>query len=513
MPHPAGAFGECTRAIIGTKRCARGRPPRPEEEARLGTLRRRIRDARHIHLVSLDEHGTERAPPSDARASSPGPVDAHPTPCSRRWRCARLVPPKAVLGSGGHGMLRDTMESPEPARGEGRSNRYRSRKRRPRASPMRAQPAPAASIARPAPSGAGEHAFGGGRRAEGARVGASPEWGNVTNLVDPACTVGGTELCFQPFGFAGGIWEPATGLVRFGARDYDPLARRWVQKAPMSLGAGTNVYIYVNDDPINSIDPLGKLTAQCYDRIVAGCEQGCTTPFPGCVAICVAVAVVDQQFGSGGYCGDPYRSPWAKCVGIQVISNTNSVASVPALGIRFAKASAPVHTSRRSRRQGLFAISPAVMEPPKAQTKVSLRIWGADLDPGVVSTALAMTPEACHRPGDPDGDQPNGAYREGFCSFGSHAVVSRESDFEKHAKWLLDRLEPHRELLASWMGRGWKVRIYVTTLVSGYAGGPVVSSVVLTRLASLGIDTKWTTASVPGHPGSNNPAGQEPEPK
>jgi hypothetical protein len=51
------------------------------------------------------------------------------------------------------------------------------------------------------------------------------EWGNVTNLVDPACTVGGTELCFQPFGFAGGIWEPATGLVRFGARDYDPLAR------------------------------------------------------------------------------------------------------------------------------------------------------------------------------------------------------------------------------------------------------------------------------------------------
>jgi hypothetical protein len=50
------------------------------------------------------------------------------------------------------------------------------------------------------------------------------EWGNVTNLVDPACTLGGTELCFQPFGFAGGIWERATGFVRFGARDYDPMA-------------------------------------------------------------------------------------------------------------------------------------------------------------------------------------------------------------------------------------------------------------------------------------------------
>jgi uncharacterized protein RhaS with RHS repeats len=27
---------------------------------------------------------------------------------------------------------------------------------------------------------------------------------------------------FQPFGFAGGLWDRDTGLVRFGARDYDP---------------------------------------------------------------------------------------------------------------------------------------------------------------------------------------------------------------------------------------------------------------------------------------------------
>ena len=41
-------------------------------------------------------------------------------------------------------------------------------------------------------------------------------WGNVTNLVDPNCTVGGTALCFHPFGFAGGLWEPSTGIARFG---------------------------------------------------------------------------------------------------------------------------------------------------------------------------------------------------------------------------------------------------------------------------------------------------------
>src|SRR5690606_26154069 len=31
-----------------------------------------------------------------------------------------------------------------------------------------------------------------------------------------------TNPGFQPFGFAGGIYDPHTGLVRFGARDYDP---------------------------------------------------------------------------------------------------------------------------------------------------------------------------------------------------------------------------------------------------------------------------------------------------
>ncbi len=58
------------------------------------------------------------------------------------------------------------------------------------------------------------------------------EWGNVTTLVDPSCSQGGTALCFQPFGFAGGVWDVTTGVVRFGARDYDPAMRRWTQKVP-----------------------------------------------------------------------------------------------------------------------------------------------------------------------------------------------------------------------------------------------------------------------------------------
>ena len=47
------------------------------------------------------------------------------------------------------------------------------------------------------------------------------EWGQVT---------GDSSAGFQVFGFAGGIYDPDTGLVRFGARDYDPVVGRWTAK-------------------------------------------------------------------------------------------------------------------------------------------------------------------------------------------------------------------------------------------------------------------------------------------
>lgn len=67
-----------------------------------------------------------------------------------------------------------------------------------------------------------------------------------------------SNTCFQPFGFAGGIWDPDTKLVRFGARDYDPEVGRWTSKDPILFkGGDTNLYGYVANDPVNWIDPEG----------------------------------------------------------------------------------------------------------------------------------------------------------------------------------------------------------------------------------------------------------------
>ena len=62
---------------------------------------------------------------------------------------------------------------------------------------------------------------------------------------------------FQPFGFAGELYDPDTGLVRFGARDYDPYCGRWTAKDPIGFNGGLNLYGYNLNDPVNFIDPLG----------------------------------------------------------------------------------------------------------------------------------------------------------------------------------------------------------------------------------------------------------------
>jgi RHS repeat-associated protein len=67
-----------------------------------------------------------------------------------------------------------------------------------------------------------------------------------------------TNPGFQPFGFAGGLYDDDTGLVRFGARDYEAYSGRWTAKDPILFGGGqANLYEYCGNDPINCIDPSG----------------------------------------------------------------------------------------------------------------------------------------------------------------------------------------------------------------------------------------------------------------
>jgi RHS repeat-associated protein len=74
-------------------------------------------------------------------------------------------------------------------------------------------------------------------------------WGNVILDSNPG---------FQPFAYAGGLYDRQTALTRFGARDYDARTGRWTAKDPVLFeGGDSNLYGYVLRDPVNFRDSHG----------------------------------------------------------------------------------------------------------------------------------------------------------------------------------------------------------------------------------------------------------------
>ncbi len=68
-------------------------------------------------------------------------------------------------------------------------------------------------------------------------------------------------VLFLPIGFAGGLHDPDTGLVRFGYRDYDPTVGRFTAPDPAKDMRGDgDIYDYCVDDPVNATDPTGLWT-------------------------------------------------------------------------------------------------------------------------------------------------------------------------------------------------------------------------------------------------------------
>lgn len=68
---------------------------------------------------------------------------------------------------------------------------------------------------------------------------------------------------FQSLGYAGGLTDTATRLVRFGARDYDPEVGRWTTKDPIGFAGGdANLYAYAGNVPSSMVDPTGAAASK-----------------------------------------------------------------------------------------------------------------------------------------------------------------------------------------------------------------------------------------------------------
>lgn len=120
-----------------------------------------------------------------------------------------------------------------------------------------------------------------------------------------------TNPGFQPFGYAGGLSDRNTGLVTFGARDYDPHTGRFTTKDPIGFAGGdTNLYVYVLNDPINLIDPMGTDWVEAMEPVgnfFAGMGDtlsfGLTTRFNEWTGASAIVDKCSAAFNAGEWTG------------------------------------------------------------------------------------------------------------------------------------------------------------------------------------------------------------------
>ena len=122
------------------------------------------------------------------------------------------------------------------------------------------------------------------------------EFGNITADTNPG---------FQPFGFAGGLYDQHTGLTRFGARDFDAQVGRWTTKDPIKfVGGDTNLYGYALNDPVNIVDPSGKLLPLVVIiPVVAGVVNGVFSAIAASQACDATALKTLEAFGNGAVGG------------------------------------------------------------------------------------------------------------------------------------------------------------------------------------------------------------------
>ncbi len=74
-------------------------------------------------------------------------------------------------------------------------------------------------------------------------------FGKIESQLDPTF--------IQPYTFTSREFDPETGFYHYRRRDLDPNTGRFQQPDPITFAAGPNFYVYLGNNPLTFVDPLG----------------------------------------------------------------------------------------------------------------------------------------------------------------------------------------------------------------------------------------------------------------
>jgi RHS repeat-associated protein len=121
-------------------------------------------------------------------------------------------------------------------------------------------------------------------------------------------------------GYAGYFFDPSTQQYLVRNRELDPNTGVWDERDPMGYHDGSNLYMYVRDNPINAWDPMGlkrcgssELSGEAQSSIVSvrrnnahrhdwsECVQSAVT-IPDCYNCCITVNPNDSSWQGNNQC-------------------------------------------------------------------------------------------------------------------------------------------------------------------------------------------------------------------
>lgn len=117
------------------------------------------------------------------------------------------------------------------------------------------------------------------------------------------------------------------------------------------------------------------------------------------------------------------------------------------------------------------------------ETSTCFRIMHPDLDLAAISQQLDLVPAWTRQKGQIYGKRKT-PHRISIWALDTDCIITSR-DTRRHLDWLLDQLEPKRDVLTQFRERGYEMDLYCMWCGLGGTGGPMLSPYQMTRMAAL----------------------------